>query len=123
MANHNKTEEGAGVTDPVTIKPLFAAMPMSLNEEAAKDANVVYQFNLSGEGGGQFIVSIRHGRCVVEEGVASSPDVIIAAAASDYFNIATGQYPFGLAYINGRLKVEGNLRLVLRLGAYFAPTS
>jgi putative sterol carrier protein len=96
-------------------------MPMGLNKEAAKDAHVVYQFNLSGEGGGQFIVSIQNGVCTVKEGVAENPDVTVSASAADYINIATGAYPFGLAFINGRLKVAGDLRLLIRMGKYFAP--
>lgn len=111
------------MTEAVSVKPIFAAMPFSLNKEVAKDAAAVYQFNLSGEGGGQFAVTIKNGTCTVEEGVAPAPDAIISAAAAEYVNIVTGAYPFGLAYINGRLKVEGNLRLVLRLSAYFAPQS
>lgn len=106
----------------ISVKPLFEAMPLSLNKEAAKAANTVYQFNLAGEGGGQFTVTIRDGECKVEEGVSSTPDVTVSAAASDYMNIVTGVYPFGLAYINGRLKVEGDLRLVVRMTAYFAPS-
>jgi putative sterol carrier protein len=109
------------VTEVVSVKPLFEAMPLSLNHAAAKEANGVYQFNLSGDGGGQFAVTIRNGECKVEEGVASAPDATISATAADYLNIATGAYPFGLAFINGRLKIEGNLRLVLRMGTYFAP--
>jgi len=111
------------VTEALSIKPIFAAMPLSLNKEAAKEANTVYQFNLSGDGGGQFVVTIRNGECQVEEGSTPAPDVTISASAADYINIVTGTYPFGLAYINGRLKVEGNLRLLLRMGAYFAPQS
>ncbi len=111
------------MTEVVSVKPIFAAMPLSLNKEAAKEAAVVYQFNLSGEGGGQFIVTIKNGTCTVEEGIAPAPDVTISATAADYMNIVTGAYPFGLAYMNGRLKVEGNLRLVVRMGAYFAPQS
>jgi putative sterol carrier protein len=107
----------------MSVKPIFAAMPLSLNKEAAKTANVVYQFNLAGEGGGEFTVTIRHGECTVEEGTAATPDVTISAAAADYLNIVTGTYPFGLAYINGRLKVEGDLRLVVRMGSYFTPTA
>jgi alkyl sulfatase BDS1-like metallo-beta-lactamase superfamily hydrolase len=107
----------------MSVKPLFDAMPVSLNKEAAQAANTVYQFNLSGEGGGQFTVTIRHGECRVEEGVTSAPDVTIAATAADYFNIATGAYPFGLAYINGRLQVEGDLRLLVRMASYFAPAA
>jgi len=109
------------VSEAVSVRPIFEAMPFSLNQEAAKEANVVYQFNLSGEGGGQFVVTIRNGECKVEEGVTPTPDVTVAAAAADYMNIVAGAYPFGLAYINGRLKVEGDLRLLLRMGAYFAP--
>jgi putative sterol carrier protein len=97
-------------------------MPLSLNKEAAKDADAVYQFNLSGEGGGQFAVTIRHGACTVEEGIAPEPQATISAAAADYINIITGAYPFGLAFINGRLKIEGDLRLVIRMGKYFAPS-
>lgn len=107
--------------EPISVKPIFDAMPLSLNKEAAKTANTVYQFDLAGEGGGQFVVTIRHGQCTVEEGKTEAPDVTISAAAADYLNIATGSYPFGLAYINGRLKVEGDLRLIVRMGAYFAP--
>ena len=103
----------------MSVKPVFEAMPLTLNKDAAKDASVVYQFNLSGEGGGQFIVTIKDGTCAVEEGVAPTPDVTISAVAADYMNIVMGTYPFGLAYINGRVKVEGNLRLVIRLGSYF----
>lgn len=109
------------MTEAVSVKPLFAAMPMSVNQEATKDVTLVYQFNLSGEGGGQFIVTIDKGVCTVEEGVAPAPDVTITATAADYLSVVTGTVPFGWAYINGRLKVTGDLRLVLRLPAYFAP--
>jgi putative sterol carrier protein len=108
------------VTEAVSVKPIFAAMPFNVNKEATKDATVVYQFNLSGEGGGQFVVTIKNGACTVEEGTTPTPDATISATAADYLDIVTGALPFGFAYVNGRLKVEGNLRLVLRLGSYFA---
>ena len=111
------------MSEAVSIKPIFAAMPLSLNKAAAQEANAIYQFNLSGEGGGQFVVTIKNGECTVEEGVAPAPDATISATAADYINIVAGTYPFGLAYMNGRLKVEGNLRLVVRMRTYFAPQS
>ena len=109
------------MTETMSVKPIFAAMPLSINKDAAKDANAVYQFNLSGDGGGQFTVVIKHGDCTVEEGATAAPDVTISATATDYLNVVTGTYPFGLAFVNGRLKVEGDLRLLLRMGKYFAP--
>lgn len=110
------------MTEAISVKPVFESMPFSLNKETAKDANVVYQVNLSGEGGGQFAVAIKQGACTVEEGVTPTPDVTVSASATDYINIVTGSYPFGLAFINGRLKVDGDLRLLIRMGKYFAPS-
>lgn len=107
----------------MSAKPIFAAMPAGLNREAAKDADVVYQFNLSGEGGGQFTVVIKQGICTVAEGVSEHPHVTVSASVADYLNIVMGAYPFGLAFINGRLKVAGDLRLLLRMGKYFAAQS
>lgn len=111
------------MAEAISVKPIFDAMPLSINKDAAKDANLVYQFDLSGDGGGQFAVTIKHGACTVEEGTVSAPDVTISATATDYLNIVTGAYPFGLAFVNGRLKVEGDLRLLIRMGKYFAPSS
>ncbi|NOT53137.1 MAG: SCP2 sterol-binding domain-containing protein [Deltaproteobacteria bacterium] len=111
------------MADTISVKPIFEAMPLSLNKDVAKEANTVYQFNLSGDGGGQFAVTIKHGECTVEEGTVAAPDVTISAVATDYLNIVTGAYPFGLAFINGRLKVEGDLRLLIRMGKYFAPAA
>jgi putative sterol carrier protein len=111
------------VAEAMSVKPIFEAMPLSINKDAAKDVNTVYQFNLSGDGGGQFAVRIKNGGCTVEEGTATTPDVTICAAATDYMNIVSGAYPFGLAFVNGRLKVEGDLRLLIRMGKYFAPPS
>ena len=34
----------------LSAKPLFEAMPYRVNKEAAKTANIIYQFNLEGEG-------------------------------------------------------------------------
>jgi putative sterol carrier protein len=111
------------VAEALSVKSIFDAMPLSINKDAAKDVNTVYQFNLSGDGGGQFAVKIKNGGCTVEEGAATAPDVTICAAATDYMNIVSGAYPFGLAFVNGRLKVEGDLRLLIRMGKYFAPPS
>lgn len=106
-----------------SVKPIFEAMPRSINKDAAKEANTVYQFNLSGDGGGHFAVTIKHGDCTVKEGTVETPDVTISALAADYMNIVSGAYPFGLAFVNGRLKVEGDLRLLIRMSKYFAPSS
>ena len=75
------------------------------------------------ESGGQFVVTLKLGVCTSQAGVASALEATIAATAADYVQVVTGAGSLGMAYINGRPKVEGDLRLVLRLGTYFAPQS
>ena len=45
-------------------------MPANLNADAAKGMNSVIQFNLSGDGGGNYHVIIKDGACTVAEGCA-----------------------------------------------------
>ena len=77
-------------------------LPMRINKRRSP-TTLRRPFSLSGEGGGQYIVSIKNGACTVNEGIAENPDVTVSASAADYMDIVTGAYPFGLAFINGRL--------------------
>ena len=47
------------------IKEFFRQLPSKLDAEAAEDLDAVYQFELSGAQGGQYVVTIREGACQV----------------------------------------------------------
>jgi len=72
----------ASITSPLTseeqgiarrCREVFEMMPRQLNKKAAAGLNVVYQFDLSGRGGGVWQVFVLDGRCEVKEGQHPSP--------------------------------------------------
>ncbi len=102
-------------------KELLEMMPLGFNRKAAQGVSLVYQFELTGEGGGKYYLAIQDGNCHLREGEHPSPQVTLILTAEDFCRLSAGKLPFAMAYITGRLQVRGDLRLVLRMGTYFPP--
>ena len=66
-----------------TIKDFFKHLPGKFDAEAADDLEAVYQFDLSGPQGGQYVITIRKGACQVREGRDDDPHVTLSMASED----------------------------------------
>jgi putative sterol carrier protein len=104
---------------PATCREAFEQMPSAFNKEAAKGLNATYQFNLSGEGGGQWNVLIKDEQCEVKEGAHPSPNITISMAAGDYLDMINGKLNGQVAFMTGRLKISGDIGLALKLQGLF----
>ena len=62
---------------------IFDQMAANLNADAAKGMNSTIQFNLSGDDGGQWYVTIKDGKAEVNKGAA-------AVAEHDPVDVGTG---------------------------------
>jgi putative sterol carrier protein len=51
----------------------------------------IYQFDLSGNGGGKWAVHVKDGTCEVKEGEDPSPNITISMTAQDYLDITSGK--------------------------------
>ena len=91
-----------------SIKERFATLEKRFKPEAAKGVDVRLQFDLSGEGGGKWYVEVKDGKCKVKEGTGPNPDATLKASASDYKKIADGEMNKMVAFLRGKLKVEGD---------------
>jgi putative sterol carrier protein len=97
---------------PTSCKQAFDLMPSRFNKDAAKGLDAVYQFDLSGEGGGKWQVHIGNDQCEVKEGVHPSPNITISMLAGKLY----GQ----MAFMTGKLRIAGDMGLALRLQSLFA---
>lgn len=102
---------------------IFEAMPRRLNTAAAKGLNAVYEFDLSGDGGGKWQIIINDGKCRVEEGQHPSPNITISMSAQDYLDMTLGKLDGEEAFMSGRLRISGDLQLALRMQDLFADES
>ncbi len=102
-----------------SIKEFFQQLPAKLDSDAAEDVDAVYQFDLSGAQGGQYVVTVRNGVCQVIEGTHADPHVTLSMAGEDCIKVLNGQLSGPAAAMSGRLKVSGDLGLAMQLKALF----
>ena len=87
---------------PPTVKEIFERLPAQLDSDAAEDLDAVYQFDLSGAQGGQYILTIREGACQVAEGMHVDPHVVFSMAGEDCIKVLNGQLSGTAAAMTGR---------------------
>lgn len=93
---------------------LFNSMPGRLNVEKAGDTDMSIVFDLSGEGGGKWNVSIANGGLTVNEGAAENPKATIIMSAEDFQAMSTGKLNPMTAFMTGKVKVDGDLNSVMK---------
>jgi putative sterol carrier protein len=107
------------MTDEITLQTIMERMPKALIPEKAQGVDAVIQYHLSGEGGGDWVVTIRDGACQVEAGTAESPKLTLTAAADDYRDIVLGKLDAMGAFAQGKLRLKGDLNLAMKLPGMF----
>ena len=107
----------AGTAD--SVKEIFSAMPANFNADAAKGMSSVIQFNLTGDGGGNYHVVIKDGACSVSEGSHASPNMTMTMAAQDYVDMITGKLNGQMAFMSGKLKIAGDMGLAMKMQSLF----
>jgi len=104
---------------PTSCKQAFDMMPSRFKKDAAKGLNAIYQFDLSGDGGGKWQVLINNYQCKVKEGAHPSPNITISMAAQDYLDMLAGKLNGQMAFMTGKLRINGDMGLALRLQSLF----
>jgi putative sterol carrier protein len=106
---------------PVSARQSFEMMPSRFNMEAAKGLTAVYEFDLKGEDGGKWQVSIRDQKIEIKEGSAANadPNITIAMEAQDYLDMLSGKLNGQIAFMSGKLRISGDMGLALRMQNLF----
>src|SRR5512135_3161184 len=95
-------------------------MQAQFRPEKANGLNTTLQFDLTGDGGGTWTVQVQNGQCRVKQGPAGNPSATISATAADYVAIANNQLNPMQAMMQGRLKIKGDVALLLKLPQVFS---
>jgi putative sterol carrier protein len=88
--------------------------------EKAQGMNTVIQFDLSGDQGGQFYLEIADGTIKAVDGMAAAPKMTLKAAADDYYNVMTGKMNAMQAFMSGKIKIQGDMSLAMKMQSMFA---
>ncbi len=102
-----------------SCKEAFDGTPSRFIKEAAKGLKCIYQFDLSGEGGGKWHILINEDKCEVKEGSHPSPNITISMAAQDYLDMVNKKANGQMLFMSGRLRISGDMGLALRMQSLF----
>ncbi len=99
-------EQGGGGE---TVRGVFGRMPEFFQADAAGGVDVVFQFNISGAGGGDWHVIVKDNTCTVKDGAHGKPTTTLKMADEDFLALIAGKLPAMQAFTTGKLKIEGDL--------------
>jgi putative sterol carrier protein len=102
-------DEGRRTESDASVGGIFERMGEFFQAGAASGVDVVFQFSISGPGGGDWYVAVKDEKCRVEAGVHASPTTTLKMADADFLRLVGGQLPAMQAYTSGKLKIEGDL--------------
>ncbi len=104
----------------LTIREFMARIPEYFVPEKAKGVDAVTQFHLTGEGGGDWIVTIKDQQCTVAEGVATNPKLVVTADSQDIMKIMGGKMDPMRAFMQGKIRFIGDMSLAMKLANLFS---
>ena len=105
-AAESSDDAGGGIT---SVSAVFDAMPDSFVADAAAGVEVVFQYNISGEGGGDWFCDIKDGTCTIQTGSHEKPTCTLKMESGDFLDLMNGRLPAMQAYTSGKLKIEGDI--------------
>ena len=94
---------------------LFSTMPSRFQADKATDTTMGILFDLSGPDGGQWYVDIANGQLGVTEGApTAAPSATIHMTSEDFQAMSSGSLNPMMAFMTGKVKVEGDLNSVMK---------
>lgn len=103
----------------LTLQELMDRMPKAFMPEKAEGVSAVVQYRLTGDEGGDWVITIQDGQCAVEPGEVENATMTLTADAQDYKDVVTGKQNAMQAFMQGKLKLAGDLNLAMKLTSFF----
>ena len=105
---------------PLTVAQLMEKMPGALIPEKAQGLDALIHFNFTGAEAGEWNAAIKDGAVAVTQGDAPKPaNMTLTADSQDYVKIFTGELDGMQAFMQGKIKLAGDLNLAMKLMQMF----
>jgi putative sterol carrier protein len=103
----------------MTINELFEMMSGRFNSAAAAGLNKTIQWNITGDELGVWAFQIVNGEGHLIPGGVEKPDVTFTTSAATWIAIAEGRLDAMKAFMSGKLKVNGDMMLAMKMPQFF----
>jgi putative sterol carrier protein len=101
----------------------FDNVPQRFLAEKAEGVDATFLFELTGDGGGTWTVTVKDKSVRVDARSVESPSVTYRINASDYIDLVNGDLSGVKAVLTRKLKVSGSIPLAKRMSDFLPPRS
>jgi putative sterol carrier protein len=105
---------------PLSVADLMERMPGAFVPERAAGLDAVVHFKFTGPDAGEWNAVIKDGKCEVARGIPHfKPIMTLTADSTDFVRIFTGEMDGMQAFMQGKIKLAGDLNLAMKLMQMF----
>ena len=105
---------------PLTVSQLMEKMPGAFIPEKGVGVDAVIHFKFTGAEAGEWNARIKDGKVDVAQGAPpNQANVTLTADSEDYVKIFTGELDGMQAFMQGKIKLGGDLNLAMKLMQMF----
>jgi putative sterol carrier protein len=102
-----------------SIEEIFENMGEGFDPDKAEGVDAVFQFILTGDNGGEYWLKVADQQCETFKGQHEAPTMVLTATADDYIALVNGELNPMSAFMQGKIKVKGDMGLALKLQSMF----
>jgi putative sterol carrier protein len=106
------------MADP-TISEFMTRLAAAFVPEKAVGVDATIQLKLTGTQAAEWHVTIKDGKCAIAQGTASAPKLTVTVDSGDFVKIFSGQMDGMQAFMQGKLKLAGDMNLAMKLLSLF----
>jgi putative sterol carrier protein len=101
----------------------FQLIPQRFLADKAEGVDATFVFDLAGDGGGTWTVTVKNKAVSVAPGRVEAPNVTYQMKASDYVDLVNGDLSGVKAVFTRKLKVSGSIPLAKKMNDFLPPRS
>ncbi|MFZ5596482.1 MAG: SCP2 sterol-binding domain-containing protein [Bacillota bacterium] len=101
-----------------SLKERVMGLQATLEGNAQKNKGITgaFQFDISGDDGGQFFFQLNDGAFVAGgEGTHDNPNITVSMNSADFLDMLDGKLNGTMAFMSGKLKIKGDMALAMKL--------
>ncbi|XP_066037521.1 hydroxysteroid dehydrogenase-like protein 2 [Chamaea fasciata] len=108
--------ESAAAEPSGPVAETFRVIQGVVTEEYVRSTQGVFQFDLSGDGGGTWYIDLKtKGGSTGFGKPPVAADVVMSMSSADFVKMFTGKLKPTLAFMSGKLRIKGNMALAIKL--------
>ncbi|HPG05695.1 MAG TPA: SCP2 sterol-binding domain-containing protein [Saprospiraceae bacterium] len=93
-------------------KDFIFKLPEKVRKEAVEGMETTFHFELSGDDGGDFTLSLKDGVLTADEGLVGEPKCVVKSSGDNFMKVVTGELNPLMAILTGKLKVSNQGEMV-----------